>query len=223
MFWREEKIRVIAEDIWLPSDLDSEVSEWLVKESDMKSSVNFVFWVPLLRIIADSWQFLLVFLFEREFLEVGVVSCEELWKSPDSIVLKDITKITNVIGHTDFLDFIDWLSSVEFHNERAYCEELSIFDFDSFFWNVHPSSTLTAKVKHIEVLEPIELELCMFWSQSSSFYLQCESIEFGLSWAKEFSIFVSGNVEEAILEDSLNTVESVLDLDMRESTWSSLI
>lgn len=43
MFWREEKIRVIAEDIWLPSDLDSEVSEWLVKESDMKSSVNFVF------------------------------------------------------------------------------------------------------------------------------------------------------------------------------------
>ena len=43
MFWREEKIRVIAEDIWLPSDLDSEVSEWLVKESDMKSPVNFVF------------------------------------------------------------------------------------------------------------------------------------------------------------------------------------
>ena len=86
-----------------------------------------------------------------------------------------------MIGHADLFDLVDWLSSVEANYKGTDCEELSILHLHSFFGNVHPGSTLTSEVQHIEVLEPIKLELSMFGSKTSSFYLKSKTIEFCIS------------------------------------------
>ena len=58
---------------------------------------------------------------------------------------------------------------------------LSIFNLDSILRNVHPGTTLAAKIYNVETFETIIFQLCMFGSKSYSFNLQREPIQFDIS------------------------------------------
>lgn len=77
-------------------------------------------------------------------------------------MLKNVTEIRNMIGHTDFFDLIDRCSKGKANNKRTNCILLIILYLNAFFGNIHPSAILACKVKHIEIFKSIEFELSVF-------------------------------------------------------------
>lgn len=56
----------------------------------------------------------------------------------------------------------------------------------------------------------------MFGRQPSSLNLQSQSVQFSISCSEYLSIFVGGDVKEAIFEDALNAIQYILDLQFRD-------
>ena len=223
LLWGKEQVRVSSKVVRLPADFNGKVSQGLIEEGQMKSPIYLVLGVPLLGLPTHPCQLFLVPFLEREVLVALVVSCEELGKSANSVVLEQVAQTTYVIGHADLLDFVDWLSMVKADYKGPNCQVLAVPYVNPLLGNVHPGSAFASEVKHIKVLESVELKLGVLLGQSSPFDLQRQSVELRLSCSEDLSILVGSYVQKPILEDALCAVEHVLHLHRYLATCSSLI
>lgn len=173
----EYAIRIVAKVVRLPANFHRKVCKRLTEEGQIESSINLVLIIPLLGLPADSHQFFLIFLIKGKLFETRVFSCKKLGKCADSIVLKHIAQIRDMVNHAYLLNLIDRLSSIESDDKRAHCKMFSVPDVHSFLWNVHPSSAIAAIVKNVKIFESVELELSMLGGQTCSFYLQSQSVQ----------------------------------------------
>lgn len=76
-----------------------------------------------------------------------------------------------MITHTNLFYLVDGNGVVELHHKWANSEILSILYIDTLFRDVHPCPVLTAKVHHVEILEPVKLQLSMLGGKSRALNL----------------------------------------------------
>jgi hypothetical protein len=212
MLAREQEIRVVAEVIGIPANLNAKISEGFIEKSSIESFILLFLIIPFLCFTTYSYKFLFVFFLEGKLIEVRIFSCKELRQCLDTVILEDIAEVGDMVGHADLLNLVDRLCVVETDDKGTDSEVLSVFYLHSLFGNIHPCTTLASVVHYIEVLESIEFELCMFGRQPCSFNLESQSIQFGISRPKKLSFFVSSDIQETIFKDPFGATENVFDL-----------
>lgn len=70
MLAREQEIRVVAEVIGIPANLNAKISEGFIEESSIESSILLFFIIPFLCFTTYPHKFLFVFFFEGKLIEV---------------------------------------------------------------------------------------------------------------------------------------------------------